>query len=337
MIVACPNCQTQFEFDASRVTAASIKLKCSRCRAVFPAPFDKKQVPPASTTKKRTRPAVDSLALPFDEPDWKDGETSEQLAVPDRDEPYTLGMDDRDSPATEAHMPLAIQEEPPESQPPLPSSMATTFADDEDEIPDEQDFEDEPPASEDSTDGDRDAHRAESGMVWTILGFLVLVLAGYAGLTGAFFADPAWCDDVLGRLPFVAGNNNDRLLTRKIALAEVAGSHQAVKDDKNVFVLSGKAYNTSAEPMVNVQIVGTLFDATGKEVGRKAIHLGNIISTKVLSEMTRKEIEVFHNLNVSWRNIEPGQSYPFVIVFTDPPKNAIDFTVKVNGAFRQRS
>lgn len=322
MIVACPNCHTQFEFDAARVATASVKLKCSRCRCVFPAPVDKKQAPPAPPPRKRERPPLENLELRFEEADWREGSSAaEQLSLPDTDEPYTLGTEEEKRMRGED----LVVESPAPMKPKDPISLDPMFEQDDDEF-------DQPPAeSEEAAPAPR-----ESGMMWTILVFLGLVLLGYAGVTAAFFADPAWRDQILGQLPFVAGNDNDRLLHRKIALAEVTGSHQSVKDDKNVFVISGKAYNTAAEPLVNVQVLGSLLDADGREVGRKAIHLGNIISTKVLTEMTRKEIEVFHNLNVSWRNIEPGQSYPFVIVFTDPPKNATEFTAKVIGALRQR-
>ena len=258
----------------------------------------------------------------FEEADWREGGSAAgELSVPDTEEPYTLGTEEE---KRQRGNDLVV-ESPAPTKPKVPTSLDPMFGQDDDD-----EFEEPPAQGEEAEPAPR-----ESGMMWTILVFLGLVLLGYGGLTGAFFADPAWRDRILGHLPFVAGNDNDRLLQRKIALAEVTGSHQSVKDDKNVFVISGKAYNTAAEPLVNVQVLGSLFDAEGREVGRKTIHLGNVISTKVLAEMTRKEIEVFHNLNVSCRNIEPGQSYPFVIVFTDPPKNATEFSAKVIGALRQ--
>jgi len=326
MIVACPNCHTQFEFDAARVSVASVKLKCSRCRSVFPAPSNKKQAPPLPIAKKQEPPRVTNLELPFEDADWRSGDPTESLVEGEADEAFTLG----DELGRKSVLDIDLGGEPAKA----PMTRGVTglepmFGEDDDEG---DELAEEPTESEEAA-----TTRREGGMVWAILVFLVLVLLGYGGLTGAFFADPEWRDRVLAQLPFVAGNGNDRLLHRKIALSDVVGSHQSIRDDKNVLVINGNAYNTAAEPLLNVQIVSTLFDANGREVARKAIHLGNVISTKVLSEMTRKEIEVFHNLNVSWRNIEPGQTYPFVIVFTDPPKSAIDFTTKVTSAFRQRS
>lgn len=322
MIVACPNCHTQFEFDATRVSAASVKLKCSRCRNVFPAPSNKKQAPPSPIAKKSEARDLSTLELPFEEAEWKSGEsTVDELVTPESDDAFTLG--DEVSRKPTASLTTALP------SPPIATRLDPMFEADDNE--DDDDFE----LDEDRKD-EGEPPRRESGMVWAILVFLGVVLLGYGGLTAAFFADPAWRDQILAQLPFVAGNGNDRLLHRKIALSDVVGTHQAIRDDKHVLVISGNAYNTAAEPLLNVQIVSTLFDANGREIGRKSIHLGNVISSKVLAEMTRKEIEVFHNLNVSWRNIEPGQIYPFVIVFADPPKGEVHFTTKVTGAFRQR-
>jgi len=264
--------------------------------------------------------------LPFTDRGWKsERNEAPALAIPEGDEPYTLGEDDR----------FDVGEDSPESNEIAPE-------DDEPALDLTDDFgnDDESEWRADGSganEGDGAKGRSREGvMVLTILVALGVTLLAYGALTAAFFAAPAWCDEVVGKLWFVSGQGNERLLTRKIMLEDVTGTHQSIKDAKHVFVIHGKAYNTAAESLQNVQIVGTLYDAHGKEVGRKTIHLGNVVSTKVLAEMTRKEIEVFHGLNMSWRNIEPGQTYPFVIVFPDPPKSAIDFTTRVSGAFRPR-
>lgn len=327
MIFTCPNCQTQFELDAARLPAGNIKLKCSRCRAVFPAPTEKKQ-PPATPRKRSTAPS-ENLELPFDEPNARNLHADAPvLAVPDTDEPYTLGGDERFELFSEEEAGADFDAPVVDS----PVALTRDF-DDEGDGDDEAEHE---PAHGDAAASAGAARASESGMVVTILVALAVTLLGYGSLTAAFFSAPAWCDEVVGQLWFVSGQGSERLLPRKIMLEEVTGTHQSIKDDKHVFVINGKAYNTAAESLQNVQIVGTLYDAHGKEVARKTIHLGNVVSTKVLSEMSRKEIEVFHGLNMSWRNIEPGQSYPFVIVFTDPPKSAIDFTARVSGAYRPR-
>ena len=65
-------------------------------------------------------------------------------------------------------------------------------------------------------------------------------------------------------MPLVGTLGDDRLLTRKVALSEVTGSYQRIKDGKEVFVISGKALNTAPVALHGVQIAGKLFDNDGQ-------------------------------------------------------------------------
>ena len=52
------------------------------------------------------------------------------------------------------------------------------------------------------------------------------------GRARALFASPALCDKLVSRLPLIGGLGNDRLLTRKVALSDVVGNYQRIKDGK---------------------------------------------------------------------------------------------------------
>ncbi len=67
MIVQCPDCTTRYELDASRVPAGRIRVRCARCRYVFPidakvdvASADK----PTSDRGSQSRPVAPAAADP---------------------------------------------------------------------------------------------------------------------------------------------------------------------------------------------------------------------------------------------------------------------------------
>jgi len=334
-------------------------LKCTRCRHVFPAPASKTQAPASSVPKKSSAPAEANLTLPFDEPSWNDEPapaSSHDLTISEADEQYTLGAEEQADelvlPADAALAPAATsasaRRQPPRLDPPQAHTPPThTLAA-------------EPPeAEDDELDGDTDdvdagepvprrranrgaASRAkavrgsERGRVWALMIFLAAVLASYGMLMRALLTSPQLCDHLLSRVPLLGLSGDERLLTRKIALSDVNGGYQRIKDGKQVFVISGKALNTAPVALHGVQIAGKLFDDGGHELDQKIIFCGNVISTKVLKDLTPREVSILQKLSPPKRfSIEPGQSSTFVIVFMEPPREAVEFRTQVAAAQRQ--
>ena len=57
---------------------------------------------------------------------------------------------------------------------------------------------------------------------------------------------------------------------------------------------------------------------------------------KVLKDLTPRELSILQKLSPPKRfMIEPGESSTFVIVFMDPPNNAVEFSAQVIAAHRQ--
>ncbi len=364
MIVSCPYCATRFNLEPTRLAGPNPMLKCSRCRHVFPAPRPKKQAPsPKSSSAEEA-----SLTLPFDESGWKDEPPAAggDLTIPEPEEQYTL---EPDTSSDELVIPAAAPEHPPRTErqherrvtPLRPAKQAApehvidepSAAPPVLEFDDEQDGEDnvetpdfdEPSTPPRARGGGRQrrrrggspppARQSERGKVWALLIFLAVVLGTYATLTRALFASPQLCDRLLSRVPLIGFLGDERLMTRKVALSEVSGTYQRIKDGKQVFVITGKAVNTAPMALHDVQIAGKLFGDQGQVLAEKVIFCGKSITIKMLKDMTQPEISILQSIRpMKGFAIEPGESSPFVIVFMDPPRQAAEFTTQVAGVQR---
>ena len=340
MIVQCPYCGTRYQLDDERFNAPNPMLKCSRCRHVFPAPSAKK--PASAKAKKTTPPEDESLTLPFEKESWKEPDDSpvERLRAPvgaagadeeDAQEGFVLGtgeeIDDAladdnqgETEDIEVGEQLVRADEPREEA--LPD---LTFAE-----------EDEPP---DLTFGDDDDSRPsappnrERFVVRGVLICLALIVAAYGLLTHSLFTDPALAKRVLGPLPVIGTLASDRLLAGDITLVGVKGEFRRIKDGKEVFVVTGEALSAAPTILHNVEIRGRLLGAGGEVVAEKTIYCGNVVSAKILNELTPGEVSLLQKVAPPKEfGIKPGASAAFVIVFMDPPKTAVELSAQVVGA-----
>jgi predicted Zn finger-like uncharacterized protein len=329
MIVQCPYCATSYRLDPARLTGKNPMLKCSRCRHVFAAPTSKKKGSTAPSPQRAARAADESLKLPFDEPTWKDEAEpgpSADLKISEPEEGFTLGVDEK---AEE----LALPDTPVEEEAAVVAPCTPARQQEQEEEPEQEEEAEVEPEDEEAT---QEPRRRGTSTVTPILIFLALVLVAYALLTRALFASPRLCDKLVGRLPLIGRLGDERLLTRKVALSDVVGTYQRIKDGKEVFVITGKALNTAPVALRSVQIAGRLYDAGGQALDEKVIYCGNVISAKVLKDLTPRELSILQRLSPPKRfMIEPGESSTFVIVFMDPPRAAAEFSARVVTAQHQ--
>jgi len=159
-------------------------------------------------------------------------------------------------------------------------------------------------------------------------------IAIYALLTLNLLNHPAQAEKLLASLPMVGEVlAEDHLLQIRIQLQDVDGSYHHIKDDRVVFIVSGRAVNTSAEPLKGVQIESSLYDATGKPIETKSIYTGNAMSLKIVKDLSSKEISLLQRLEPPKRfEIRPGESAGFSVVFLSPPTGAKEFTARVVAA-----
>jgi len=190
-----------------------------------------------------------------------------------------------------------------------------------------------PPTEEDeSALRAMDQERPASTVPYLTL-FAVLLLA-YSVLTLVHQTQPAVLEGLLNNVPWLGSSvlQNDHL-RQGIALRSVRPSFQTILGNREVFVLSGVAYNRNTVSVREVQIEGQLFDAQGKEIERQAVWAGNAITPKIIKDLTAQEISILQKLSPQKRfEISPQKAASFVIVFLRPRGTIKDFSCRVLSA-----
>ncbi len=164
--------------------------------------------------------------------------------------------------------------------------------------------------------------------------FLGVLIAAYGVSALSLLNHPEATQALLASVPLVGGViTEDHLLHTKIHLEDVEGTYQQIKDDRVVFIVSGRAVNTSNEPLKGVQIESALYDARGGPVDTKSIYCGNAMSLKIVKDLSSREISLLQRLEPTKRfEIRPGESAGFSVVFMSPPSGLKEFSAKVLAA-----
>jgi hypothetical protein len=341
-------------------------LKCSRCRHIFPAERTQRgsERPPAPAKPSRTAVATagKDLSFDFDEPAWE-GEQTELPTLREEDE-YSLGG------GTEVEGrggggPSLLSDEPPPEEPFPPGTLGraseetVSYSFDEDaegeaenmeeteDQAEQGDGEDDEGDEEEDEDEDEEAYtydepvadepmKARRRSVLPLFVFFAVVVGGYFFLAQELIRDHELAEAFTARLPLVGSSlAADRLLFRKVALNEVEGKFVRVKNDKDVFVISGTALNTASRPLRNIRVEGALLDEAGTPLRQETITCGGMDARRLLQGLSLREVEMLGKVEPPRRfRLDPGDTTSFAIVFASPPAEARDFSARVASAQR---
>jgi predicted Zn finger-like uncharacterized protein len=308
MIVECPRCNARYRVE-EEILNEQPTFKCSRCSHVFvyelPAPPRPPRADPA-------RPSAESLPLPFgDSPRTGRSTAAVETAtaegeVPDPD--FTF-----DEPARDEAPGLGGVEEPD------PDGF--------DEVEEEPRF----------VRGEDELRIEEEGSEHPLrpwLAFLALLLLVYANAALYLRNHAETALGVLGRIPLIGSLLvEDRFVQNRVLLENVEGSFQRLKDERVVFVVTGRAVNTARQPVRGVQIESTLYGAAGDPLETRSIYCGNAMSMKIVKDLSTKEVSLLQRLEPPQRfEIQPGESAGFTVVFTSPPQGLREFSARVVAA-----
>ncbi|MCS6927154.1 MAG: DUF3426 domain-containing protein [Candidatus Binatia bacterium] len=196
----------------------------------------------------------------------------------------------------------------------------------------------EGPEERDELDLSLQRERARTGEVIVsvrpLVGFLGILVAGYAGLMFYALAHLEKTEAFLAQLPVLGSLfAAEHATAQQITLLDLRGSFWLTKDGRRVFAISGRAANDAALPARNVQIEGLLYDASGKVIGQRVIFCGTETAPAVLERLTVREIGILQSLVPPKQfNIPAGQSVNFLIVFTSLPSPPAQFSCRVVAA-----
>jgi predicted Zn finger-like uncharacterized protein len=331
VIIACPNCLTRFQLDATRLPQPRPSLRCSRCQHTFPGPWAASSATaPSKPRRTRTPPpeSVDDTDTPsFSFEEDEDWQADAGAELPEEDRQFSLDVEDMGfiaPPARAAEAPLSTAAVPPGTTPTKTAKAAALVWDD----------------GEDDVESPTSGPAAEKGSMRIslrpVLILLVIVVGAYAVLARTLYANPKWADEIVRRVPVVGTGLNNQLLNDQVDLIKVEGSYQRTKEGRTFFLITGQALNTSAVPLTQVQVVARLVDHNGTVLQEKPTFCGSAVPVSVLRDLSLHAMEIIPHLKPSDHSvIHPGERSPFVIVFTDIATPIAEFTAEVVAAQRQ--
>jgi predicted Zn finger-like uncharacterized protein len=317
LIIECPRCRARYRVE-SDVLSQDQTFKCSRCSHIFAHEARGTLEPEPVLEVRSAAPRRESA-----------GGGAESLA-------FTFSSGAQSAPATPTAMPPL-----PLTRRPVESAQDYSFDEDVDLDSATRDADEEPVVEPDDEPrfvrGEDDLRvepepRRAGGRPYLV--YLGLLVVAYAIVALDLFNHPARAEKLLASVPIVGSVlSEDHLLQTRVQLQDVEGVYQQIKEDRLVFIVSGRAVNTSNGALKGVQIESTIVDASDQTVETKSIYCGNAMSLKIVKDLSSKEISLLQRLEPTKRfEIRPGESAGFSVVFLNPPMGLKEFTARVAAA-----
>jgi predicted Zn finger-like uncharacterized protein len=325
LIVECPRCRARYRVEQDLLERDQT-FKCSRCGHIFayeasvvpeaePAASPQQAADTARSETRRVAPPrdADSLSFSFSRADESAAEDDESS----------------DSQRASVAAPAAARERDFSFDDDIENRHADADPNDVGVVDDEPRF----VRGEDELRREEQEHRA-SGAARPYLIYLAVLVIVYAILTLDLLNHPVRAERLLAAVPMIGDVlAEDHLLQTRVQLQDVEGVYQQIKDERLVFIVSGRAVNAAAASLKGVQIESALYDTVGRAVETKSIYCGNAMSLKIVKDLSTKEISLLQRLEPPKRfEIRPGESAGFSVVFLNPPAGLKEFATRVVAA-----
>ncbi len=165
----------------------------------------------------------------------------------------------------------------------------------------------------------------------SLFGLLLLV---FSLLTLMHQTQPERLEAYLKPIPWLGPTVlKNKHLRKGLAIGSLRTGYQRVLGNKEVFVISGKVFNRNHVSVGEVRVEGEIHSGGGKEIARQVISVGNPISSKIIRDMTVREIAILQRLRQQKKfEVVPEGSAAFTIVFLKPTKQIKSFSCRVLSA-----
>ena len=311
MIVTCASCLTKFNLDDSRVPPKGAKVRCSRCKHVF-------FVPPPAPQKEEVVDDIDSFARYLKE----EGELAPKgPGAPPKPAVSPKPVEEEDigiAFGEEEAKGLAIEEAPPK----LKRRAAWGGG------------EEERPVSRPSKPEMR-VRREKKGpsLIFAVIIILVLLLVGAfylwselesGGKLASYLNEPIKKATHLWER--ILGTDKKNLPIRDL------NQYQETVGDVPLLVVEGQVSNQSSTTKKYIKVRVSLFDQNRNKVAEKETFCGRALSRDELKRLSPDALKGDLSLapqTEKERQVPPGKSFPFVVVFGSLPSQAREFNVEV--------
>jgi predicted Zn finger-like uncharacterized protein len=333
MTVQCPRCDTQYRVPEERLSHRRPTFKCTRCGHLFPAD--------RAGTSARAREPEKNLSFTFDSPRGGPGPAPTGRGAHEETDTELPGGLEAKEPAFVAAAARDDRSEDETATPPprhasSPRREAPPLADDEPDL----DEDDEAPTSVlIGAAPERKmpirprtvmaAPRPRRSPVKPVGIGVAVTLVAYLSLAVYLNRQPDLTLDTLAQVPLLGRLiGDDNLLAWRLELVDVEGGLDQIKGRRPAYIVSGRAVNTTGEPLRIIEVEGRLIAGGAVRQQRRAYAANQF--KKTVRELSASEVEMLLRLEPNRRFVvQPGESAHFLIVFPDPPADVTGVECRV--------
>lgn len=178
--------------------------------------------------------------------------------------------------------------------------------------------------------------KGKSILAVVMVAVVVLVISAITGGGYYFFKEGPAALDKLG-LGFMAKWLGIKVKDEgAIIIRNTSGAFMKNAEVGEIFVINGEVVNNFTKPRASIQVKGTLFSPNGAAALQKTAYCGNALTKEQLATLPVVKLESAMNNqfgdSLSNLAVQPGKGIPFVIVFTNVPKDVVEFGAEVVGS-----
>lgn len=351
MLVSCPSCSTAYRVSDNLITTLNPTFRCSRCKHTFVLELKfetnsekvKAHPAPESPQEDEEKSAELSFSFPSTQTDTTKKIVEEDPHSVETTKPPLTDIQDQQSseppippseefPAQEEELAEATAAHEQDTSQPFTPPSPTDWNADFEAKEEEENF----PFHEKETESDTaDAPLQANGLsVIPFISLFGLLLLIFFMATLTYQAKPRQLESLIKAIPWfgplVITNNH---LRKGIVVSSLRSDFQTIFGGHKVFVISGKIINRTSVSVGEIRVEGQIYSAGGEGIKSQAISVGNAISTKIIQDMTAREISILQRLKPQKRfEIPPEESAAFTIVFLKPTKKIKSFSCRVLSA-----
>ncbi|HEY2104586.1 MAG TPA: DUF3426 domain-containing protein [Candidatus Binataceae bacterium] len=163
------------------------------------------------------------------------------------------------------------------------------------------------------------------------LGLFALIVVGFGLLTFILGISPSLSRELLAHLPLIGAEFTAAAPRQSpVSLSGVHAEYRVLDGHRRALIVSGRAENRGAEPLHAIEVGVSLVDNQERPVLSQSVFCGDLVSPKIVSQMTPHELQFFQKLAPPLNfALKSGDSSPFFVMFINPPPNVINFHVAV--------